>query len=509
MEEIQNNTNQTSASQAVSPQEFSAVRLPERFSKDNKLTIQPLNTWGRWQNKPLQWTFFNRFSRGEIKRFLKNPEMYEKQLRRAVCYIFNVSPHFRRLILYFAGLTDFDYVISPYKLDTGNVSAKTVKRNYQRVQNLLSTMDIVNQFYKILVIVLREDVFYGTIREASDMTTIQRLPSDYCMISTVMDNVFNVAFDFSYFDTRPGLLETFPDEFREKYELYKNGKARYRWQELDPPNSFAIKFNKETPEYVYPPFSGILREIYDIEQYKDMKQDRENIENYAMLAMYLELDDQNRYKLDYDSAYKFWRNLDNVLPDEIGSVLTPMKIEKVSFERNHTGETDTVADSEQELFTAAGVSSLLFNNAKASSNALLLSIKADQALTFSIVKSLETMLNRLIHSKGYGKYFRVSFLDISTYNRKEMGDIYLKAATYGMPTTMHYAVSQGLMQDDVEQMSFLQNDVLGLHDKLIPLRSSATMSSSDTDIESTGGRAREDDDELTDDGEITRERGEY
>lgn len=504
MEEVKQ---EAQVSEVVSPQNVTKTyRLPQRFSAENKLSIRQLDSKRYYEH--LYWSFFQHYTREDIKRFLKNPALFEKELRKAICYIYNVSPHFRRLILYFAGLTDWDYIVSPYKLDTGSVSEKTVKRNYQRVQNLLSTMDIPNQFYKILLTVLREDVFYGTIREASDMTTIQRLPSDYCMISTVMDNVFNVAFDFSYFDTRPDLLETYTPEFQEKYNLYKTSNMDLRWQELDAPWSFAIKFNKDTPEFVYPPFAGILREIFDIEQYKDMKQDREQIDNYAMLAMYLEQDDQNRYKLDYNSAVEFWKNLDGVLPDEIGSILTPMKVEKISFERNHTGETDAVAESEQELFTAAGVSSLLFNNSRASANALNLSIKADQALTYSVVKSLETMVNRLIHFHGYGKYFRVNFLDISTYNRKEMSDVYLKAATYGVPTVMHYAVSQGLAQDDVEQLAFLQNNVLELHDQLIPLRSSATMSGSE-ETEDVGGRPQSEDTELTEAGENSRERGEY
>ncbi len=79
------------------------------------------------------------------------------------------------------------------------------------------------------------------------------------------------------------------------------------------------------------------------------------------------------------------------------------------------------------MFTAAGVSSLLFNNDKASANALLLSIKADQAITFGIVKSIEDMVNRFIQSQSYGKNFKVTFLDCSPFNRKELGDMYLKS----------------------------------------------------------------------------------
>lgn len=81
--------------------------------------------------------------------------------------------------------------------------------------------------------------------------------------------------------------------------------------------------------------------------------------------MNLGVDDDGNWVMDYNKAVKFYNNLDAVLPDEIGAVLTPMPIEKISFERTHPGSVDTIADAEQNLFTAAGVSSLLFNNAKA------------------------------------------------------------------------------------------------------------------------------------------------
>lgn len=144
-----------------------------------------------------------------------------------------------------------------------------------------------------------------------------------------------------------------------------------------------------------------------------------------------------------------------------------------------------------------------------SANALLLSIKADQELTYSIVKSIETMVNRFIHRHGYGKYFRATFLDCSIYNRKEYGDAMLKAATYGLPTISYYAASQGISQDALDGMNYLEDTVLDLKSRLIPLQSSATMSS-DGDPDSTGeaGRPQGEIGEITDEAEQTRERGE-
>lgn len=202
----------------------------------------------------------------------------------------------------------------------------------------------------------------------------------------------------------------------------------------------------------------------------------------------------------------FWSNLDSVLPEEIGSIMTPMKLDKISFERTHTSDTDTVAEAEQNLFSAAGVSSLLFNNTKASANALSLSIKTDQAITFGIVKSIEDMVNRFVQSQSYGKNFKVTFLDCSPFNRKEVGEMYLKACQYGIPMVNYYAASQGLSQPELDAMNFLENDVLGIKNTFIPLQSSSTQSSSESKgATDEGGAPEKDIGDLGESGEQHRE----
>ena len=382
-----------------------------------------------------------------------------------------------------------------------------VNINYRKVIDLLSLMSIRTQFPKILTVCLREDVFYGTIWRTRDSISIQRLPSDYCKIASIEGNVFNVAFNFQYFSTRKELLDFYPQEFRNKYKLYAKDMA-HPWIELDSPTSFAIKANPDIIDYAIPPFAGVLREVYDIEDYKALKLTKEMIENYALLAMKLPMDDEGNWLLDEGKAERFWRNLDAVMPEEVGSILSPMDIEKISFERSNVGDTDTVAEAEQNLFTAAGVSSLLFNNPKASANALLLSIKADQSLTFGIVKSIEDVLNRYIQSFSYGKYFKVTFLDVSPFNRKEVGDAYLKAATYGLPTISMYAASQGLGQAELDNMSFLETEVLKLQDMFKPIVSSTQLSSDELENNGAtdeGGAPTKDIGELTDSGEQSSE----
>ena len=474
--------------------------ISDRFARWNRLTSRDVNNYPR---SPV----FRLFTKDRILNFLSNPARCEKELRDAVIYIYGASSHFRRLIQYFVSLSDLSYIVEPYRIDPLTANKRMVNLNYRKVLDVLSAMSIKTQFPKILTVCLREDVCYCTMWVTRDNITIQRLPSDYCTIETVEGNVPNVTFNFSYFDTRPELLPFFPEEFKRKYDLYKSTKIG-RWIELDSPTSFAIKCNTDILEYAIPPFAGILGELYDIEEYKQIELAKAALENYAMLSMLIPLTADGEWGIDLKKAKEFWQNLDSVLPEEIGSVLTPMPIQKISFEKSHNQENDTIANAEQNMFTAAGVSSLIFNNEKASANALILSMKADQAITYGIVKSIQDAINRYIQSYAYGKHFKVNFLDVSFVNRKEAGDAYLKAASYGLPTISAYAASQGIGQAELDTMSFLEGEVLELHKLFKPLQSSTQMSSSNLDSEAAsdeGGAPVKDASELTDSGEQSRE----
>lgn len=469
------------------------------FSGVSAMILRDLNDYSARDVRG--YGFFGKYKKDDIARYLRFPSKFEKELRRAIQYIYGASPHFRRIISYFVGLTDWAYVVSPHNIDPQRANGTTVHRNYRKVLNALSSMDIKTQFPKILTVCLREDVFYGTMHLNGDKIMIQQLPSDYCHITEIVDNVPNVTFDFHYFDSHRQYLPFYPEEFRTRYDVYKEDRLRKRYQTLDSPTSFAIKCANDILNYALPPFAGVLPELYRLEDYKVLKLSKLALENYAMVVMKLLMNDQGEWLLDLPKAEDFWRNLDAVLPEEIGSILTPMPVEKISFEKSNTGDTDTIADAEENLFTAAGVSSLLFSNPKASANALLLSIKADQMITYGIVKSIGDMVNRYIHAQGFGRYFQVTFLDCSTYNRKELGDQYMKGLQYGLPLISAYAATQGLAQNDLDNMAYLENDILKLGELFKPLQSAATMSSGSDEA----GRPETEDSELTDEGENSRE----
>lgn len=262
--------------------------MKERFAVLNHLILRDLNGTNATPT-------FSKYTKDQIATYLSNPYQYRKQLREAVTYIYGASSHFRRLIQYFVGLSDLSFVVSPYKIDTLTAKPKSISRNYRKVLNTMSAMDPKTQFPKILTVCLREDAFYGTLIVSNDNITLHQLPSDFCDIATVEGNVCNVTFDFSYFDSYSQYLPFYPQEFQTKYDLYQKDRSKMRWQELDSPNSFAIKCNTDILNYAVPPFAGILREIYNLEDYKALKFTREELENYAILVMKLGISDDGEW----------------------------------------------------------------------------------------------------------------------------------------------------------------------------------------------------------------------
>lgn len=112
------------------------VGISSKFALLNRLITRDVNNN---TNSPT----FSLYTKDEITTYLSNPYQYEKQLRRAVTYIYGASSHFRRLIQYFTGLSDLAYVVSPYRIDPKSVNAKSISRNYRKVLNALDRKSVV------------------------------------------------------------------------------------------------------------------------------------------------------------------------------------------------------------------------------------------------------------------------------------------------------------------------------------------------------------------------------
>lgn len=474
--------------------------LRASYAKLARLSLQDLRS-----NKK-DSVLYSKYSRDDITKWLKNPEASSKNLRAACNFLYLSSHHFRRIVEYFARMPLLSYIIIPY--GTNDIKNKKMyKLAYNKVVDLLNLMNIQHEFKKILTTIFIQDIFFGYIYETLDSFFIKQLPTDFCLISSVEDSVYNLAFDFNYFSSREDQLENYGEEFVQKYWMYKGkgdkkGDMGLRWQELDSLKTIVIKLNEEIP-FPAPPFAGVLESIYSLEDHKALFLAKTELENTRMLSFKIPLDENNQITMDDIMRQKFYGEIGNEMPDRVGYIISPFDVKDHVLTSNNNG-IDTVSVAETEFYNSVGVSQMLFNNEKASSAAIKDSITSDFDIVCGVLRQLERWITRKIKNMDSKYKFKCSILNVSNYNKKDVFAMLKEAATYGTPVKMAMAAVCGYNPSDLLHMGQLENEILELRGSTFsePLLSSNTLSS---DINNDGGRPESDDDDLGDDGIKTKD----
>lgn len=427
---------------------------------------------------------------------MQSPYTSQTNLRDVSNFLYLTSGIYRQIIDYYSKMPTLSHIVVPYNLND-KINKKKYISDYYSIVNLLNALNIPSEFPKILDTLFMEDIFYGYIYGDETSMFIKKMNPQYCAISTLEDGVFNYSFDFSFFNQRKELLESYGKEFVSKYKKFEKD-SKLKWQELDPEKTICLKVNDHILAPV-PPFVSILEGLFDIQDYKALAKSRQSIKNYKVLSFKMETSkDNSELTMDNDMRDLFISKVNESLPDEIGAIVTPWQVTEHSFERNST-DSDVTADSVKQFYNESGVSQLNFNSEKASSSALLESIKNNEAIVFSVLRKIEKWTNRFI-KYNEGKYkFKVQFLNITNHNQSDMFKMYKEAATLGVPCKQALAACLGYTPSDTLAMGQLE-DMLDIRDTVFnkPLLSSNTLSSDDA------GRPKSDE-PLQETGEQTAE----
>ncbi|WP_164509090.1 hypothetical protein [Clostridium rectalis] len=480
----------------VSEEEKEKQKMQIFFSSLASLVVHDLNK----NNK--KNSFFKKYKKQDVIDYLQNPQKYEKALREISRFLYVNSAHYKRLINYFANMSLFYYDFKPTGIiDFSKINKKKFLKEYYTICRKIDKMNLAHEFAKILTIAFKEDIFYGYEYETTDSYFIKNLDPDYCSISSIEDGVYNYQFDFTFFDNKKEKLQEYGKEFETKYNRYLKDRKNNRYQELNSKKTICIKINEEI-EYPIPPFANVFEALYDINDYKLLKKAKEEIGNYQLLSMNIPMSNKEPDvpMLDFTTAKDFYTQALNVLPDQIGAILTPMKIDSIKFERD-TLNNDRVIEAEDLFWSSAGVNGNLFNSKGNSGSVVDLSIKTDESIVFKILKQCTRWINRKIKFSNNQFNYKFSFLDVTINNQEKMIDKHFKLAQYGVPVKTILGSLVGLSPIDMQINTWLENDVLKLHESWLPLNSSHTQ----TNEEKKVGKPRKDTEDLQEAGEQTRE----
>jgi hypothetical protein len=449
-----------------------------------------------------------KYTKDDVKTYLDNPRRYSKELSDLSQGLYRASPHYRRIINYFANMPTLDFVVEPLNLNLDKINEKSFKTSYDKANILLDLMNIKHEFNKALKVAWVNDTFYGYEHEATDSYFIQRLPNEWCQISSIEDGVYNFSFNFQYFDRNLPQLEMYPKEFKKLYNKYKNG-SEGQWQELDSTKTVCIKIQEQL-DYDLPPFTSVFASIFDIEDYKALKKTATTVDNYKFIVQKIPIRTDsgvnNDFLIDLPNVTMFHNRVSATIPEEIGLLTVPFETDMIDFSTDRA-DTNKVEEAERDFYSSVGTSNLLFNGNNSSQANLAKSVLVDEQEVFSVLRQVERWINRKLKYVVKGQYkFIIKILDVTIFNKQEYIEDLLKSATYGIPVKLRLCSALGLSPSSVKNMAYVENTFLNLIADFIPLQSSHTQSGNSSSTGTTGkgsntGRPTSKEDDLSEKGE--------
>lgn len=403
------------------------------------------------------------------------------------------EPQYQRIIMYYATLYLGYYYVSPVDI-VGKVNNKKLDKEYNDTLAFLDDEINVEDFtIKVLMDLLIEGstFYYYDFINLSGKVYFQlcKLPRDYCKIVGNAKNgqmsIFQL--DISFIDSviadltalnaginKEDVLKQYPKGIRSAYNRWKNNGQRYVL--VTPVHGIGFTTYNEMP-----PFASIIRQIVRMRKFEDVRDNYIEDSLQKILFQHVQVDSNGDPEIDLALAAEFHSNLKKITKgmQRVNALTSLADVEVLDLsDTSRESDLDFIDKFEEKMYNEAGVPQAVFNGDTA--GLLEFSAMKDEAFMWNLMQQISTWLsficNAEIGARQKRTYnFVVSYLPISYRNREKMMDTYLKNAQYGYSKIIPQ-IAVGVKQRHFESLLYLENDLLKLDKRLVPLMSSHTLS---------------------------------
>lgn len=452
---------------------------------------------------------YSTFDKEKLRQYMKNPLTNYKNLRNLSRYLYYRSSVYRRLIWYNATMIDTNAksVIPLIDLVKGGDKKKVLKSYYDTL-SVLEKMNIRNEFLKMYITAWREDVAFGVAWYDETGYFIMVMDPDYCKVTgSYFTGDLSYSLDMSYFDKNQQMVEWIGEPFSSMYKEYLRDKTNNRWLPVPDEYCICFKVNIDDPLIPTVPYQVMFNSMINLADLEDIEATADEQRIYKLITATIPLlsgsENPDDWAVDINTALEYYAKLENTLPDYIGSAITPLPLDTITFDNDQATDVNKVENATKTVLNTSGGAQLLNSSNITGTTAWLGAIKFDERYaTASLLPQTEGYLNRFL-SYQVKNPAKVKMLETSTYTKSTLKDELLKEAQYGIPNALAINTLNGYNELETLSMNFLQNDVLNIHETFIPLNSSHTASDNEGggQTKSIGGA-----DGLTDDGESSRDK---
>ena len=446
------------------------------------------------------------YSKENVIRYLQNIDSFEEELRGLSRYLFYRSQIYFRLIMYNATMFDLNarYVVPTYNPTEDNDKESILKDYYDTLiwldrmnlqSNLLST--IINNFI--------EDVFFGCCWLDETGMFILKIPPNYCRISgKYFTGDYSFSVDMSQYKKYEDVLEFLGDPLQSMYKAY-GGNNQNKWQPMPDEYALCTKSRVETWETIVPIYSGLFIDLIGLLNLADVQAVADEQQIYKLITATIPTisgaDEPDQWAVNIDFAVDYYNKLVESLPSYIGSVITPLPLQTISFADDQASDTTKVQRATKEVLNTSGGAQILNSSTISGAEAFRAATKADTELAISaLLGQIEGWTNRML-SYQMSNPAKVKFFEVSSYTKDILKESMQKDLQYDSSKILLINSLNGISELDTLSLAFLANDILDLPSRFTTLTSANTVSSS-----SDGGRPTVSDETISDEGSKTKDK---
>lgn len=446
-------------------------------------------------------------NKDSVVQYIQSPASNEKNLRNVTWYLFYRSQVFQRIIMYFASLFCMEArtIIPEYSL-TKTISDNSILKSYNDTLSMLDNWNIENEFLKVRIKCLLQDVSYNVAYYDNTGLFLLPLDPDYCRIyGQYPQGDFAFALDMTYFrGTNEWLVEAWGEPFTSMWKEY-DGKTANRWQLVPEEYSACFKYRSYDWKTILSPFSGLFLHLINLEDIADVQAIADIQEIYKLVWMELETITGTKipddWKVDPQTAIAYMNRLiSEALPDYTTAAVVPGKLNVVDFSNNDkTSETNKVLKTTEAVLNTSGGAQIL-NSAKISgTTAFNAAIKSDTEFAIStLLPQFEGWFNRIM-PYVVSNPSTIKFFHVSRLTKDDFQERLLKQGQNGLPVKLAIMTMNGISELQALSLNHLEEDILKLSERFNkPLSTSYT--------QSDGGAPTKTDTEISDDGEASRDK---
>lgn len=468
----------------------------ENYTKA-KAALKKLDDPNKTTNKP-----YSTFDKEKLRAYMKNPYRNYKQLIALSRYLYARSQPYKRMVIYNASMIDTTYrtIVPVMDMTKKQPDEAKILKDYWTVCNIMNRSNMQAEIRKMNIIAWREDIAFGVWYSDPSGIFILPMPYDYCKVNgTYYDGSLGFSVDMSYFDSQVELVDMYGEPFITMYNTYLEDKVKNKWQPVPDSRAYVVKVNLDDPVNPIPPYVGLFNSIIGLADDEDLQETKDAASVYKLLAFEMETkgDDPDDFKVDPDTAVDYVSKANNTLPPYVGSILSPLKITPISFEKDQAADVNIIENATKNLFNSSGGAQIL-NSLNISTTIGWTSVLiSDEQFAAGLLRSqVENNLNRLVSAEKPNNC-RIKLLPVSPYTKNMYKESLEKDNQYGEPLKLALNSLNGFSEVETVSMAKLEK-MLDLYDLFQPPQSANTQSNK---------KQNKSPEDLSDEGDKSRDKG--